>query len=88
MERSPSSEAVSHSAGHSPPFMEPEGSLPCSQQHTSRPYPVPVEVGPHSDNLSFKLRVHFNIIHPSTPRSCKCPLPFRFFEKNRILSRK
>jgi hypothetical protein len=39
----PSSEANSHSASQEipPPFIEPKGSLPCSQQPAIGPYPDP-----------------------------------------------
>ena len=41
--------------------MELEGSLPHSQQPATCPYPEPARPSPHS------LKVHFNIILPSTP---------------------
>jgi hypothetical protein len=31
--------------------MEPEGSLPCSQEPATRPYPVPNESNPHPQTL-------------------------------------
>jgi hypothetical protein len=33
------------------PFMQPEGSLPCSQDPATDPYPMPLESSPHSHNL-------------------------------------
>jgi len=35
----------------SPPSMEAEGSLPCSQQPATGPYSEPDEFGPHSVTL-------------------------------------
>jgi hypothetical protein len=43
MQLSPSLEAASHSAAQEYPdiLWEPEGSLPCSQEPATSPYPVP-----------------------------------------------
>jgi hypothetical protein len=55
--------------------MEPEGSLPCTQQPATGPYPQPDESSPH---IPPYLRMfHSNIIFPSTPRSSKWSLSFR-----------
>jgi hypothetical protein len=34
-----------------PPFIEPEGSLPCSQKHATDLYPKPNETIPHASTL-------------------------------------
>jgi len=44
--------------------MEPESSLPHSQQSTAYPYPESDQLSPNSP--SYFLKVHFNIILPST----------------------
>ena len=44
--------------------MEPGSSLPHSQQSTTYPYPEPDQLSPNSP--SYFLKVHFNIILPST----------------------
>jgi hypothetical protein len=48
MEQSPSWEAKSLSYSRNPPsFMEPQGSLPCSQKPATGPYPEADETNPH-----------------------------------------
>jgi len=49
---------------NSPHFMEPEGSLPHSQVSTTCPYPKPDQSTRYS--TSRFLKIHFNIILPST----------------------
>jgi hypothetical protein len=44
-------------------FMEPEGSLPCSQDSSTGPYHKPDKSNPYHLILS---RIHFNIVDPST----------------------
>jgi hypothetical protein len=50
-------------------FMEPEGALPCLQQPATGPHPELDESSPHL-TVPF-VKIHFNIIHPSTPRISK-----------------
>jgi hypothetical protein len=50
--------------------MEPEGSLPYSQQPATRPYPVPDEYVQCPPTI---LKIHLNIILPSMPTSSKWP---------------
>jgi hypothetical protein len=52
MEKSPSWETNSHSTSQEIPrlLMEPEGSLPCSQQPATGPYPEPHVSSPHLSN--------------------------------------
>jgi hypothetical protein len=45
-------------------FMEPEGSLPCSQEPSTAPYPEPDQSSP-----SYFSKSHFNIILPRTSMS-------------------
>jgi hypothetical protein len=43
--------------------MEPDGSLPCSQDPSTGPYPEPDQSSPYQPILS---KIHFNIVHPTT----------------------
>ena len=57
----------------SPHFMEPEGSLPHSQQPVTCPYPEPDRSSPYPDIPL--LKIHLNIILPSTPESQAVSFP-------------
>jgi hypothetical protein len=70
IEQSPSYEAIK-SRNH-PHSVEPEDSLPCSQE----PVPVLSQFGPLCATSHF-LKIHFNIILPFVPRSCKGPLSLK-----------
>jgi hypothetical protein len=54
--------------------MEREGSLTCSQEPTTGPYPEPNESNPHP--IPDFSKINFNIF-ASTPRSFEWLLPFR-----------
>ena len=56
--------------------MEPQGSLPHSQVHTTCPYPEPTRFTPYP--TSHFLKIHLNIIIPSTPGSLKWFFPSGF----------
>jgi len=54
--------------------MGPEGSLQCSQDPATGPYPEPGESSPQP----YFLKIYCNIILPSTPRSTKWFFPSGF----------
>ena len=62
--------------------MEPEGSLPHSQVPATCSYPEPVRSSPFP--TSPYLKIHLNIIFPSTPVSPKCSLSPRFPHQNPV----
>jgi hypothetical protein len=54
--------------------MELKGSLLCSQQPATGPYPEPDESNKHP---TYFPEIHFNIIIPSMPRSSERSLPIQ-----------
>jgi len=59
--------------------MEPEGSLLCSQEPATDPYPQPDE----SSQLPILFsKIHFHIILPFMPKSSYWPSPFRISNQN------
>ena len=60
--------------------MEPEGSSPHSQAPATCPYPEPAQYSPHL------LKVHPNIILPSTPGSPQRSLPLGFRHQHPVHS--
>ena len=62
--------------------MEHEGSLPHSQVPATCSYPEPVRTSPYP--TSYFLKIHLNIIFPSTPGSPKWHLSFRFPHQNSV----
>jgi hypothetical protein len=61
-------------------FMEPEGSLPCSQD----PQLVPIlsQINPIHAMPSYLSKIHFNIVHPPTSWSSQWSLSFFGFPTN------
>jgi hypothetical protein len=55
--------------------MEPEGSLPCSQEPSTSRYSEPDRSSLYHPILS---KVHFNIVHPPTSWSSNCLFPSGF----------
>jgi len=62
--------------------MEPEGSILCSQEPTTDPYPEPDTCNPH---LLYFSKIHSNIIFPCTPRSSKWSLTIGFSDQHFVL---
>jgi len=62
--------------------MEHKGSLPHSQVPATYPYPEPAQSSPHS-TFHF-LKIHLNIILPSTPGSPQRSPPFRLPHQNPV----
>ena len=67
-----------------PHFMEPEGSSPHSQVPATCPHPESDQSSPCPS--SHVLKIHFNIILPSTPGSPKWSLSLRFPRQNPVFS--
>jgi hypothetical protein len=67
---------VFNSSRNSSHFMEPEGSLPQSQVANTCPYPEPARSS--LCPTSHFLKIHLNIILPSTPGSPKWLISLRF----------
>ena len=63
--------------------MEPEGSLLQSQVPATCPYPEPARSSPYPPTSHF-LKIHLNIIHPSTPGSSKWSLSLKFSHQNPV----
>jgi hypothetical protein len=61
---------------NSPPFIEPEVSLQCSQEFATALHREPAQSSP------YLLKVNINITFPSTSRSAKLFLSFRFHDSN------
>jgi hypothetical protein len=62
--------------------MEPESSLPHSQQPITRPYSEPDQSSPRP--VFHFLKIHFNIILPFKPASSKWSPSFRFPHQNPV----
>jgi hypothetical protein len=63
--------------------MEPEGSLPCSQEPSTGPYPEPDQ-----SNAYHLSKIHFNIAHPPTSLSSPWSISFWLSHQYPIYSKK
>jgi len=61
-------------------FMEPEGSLPCSQQIAS--CPILSQINPFHNFPLCSYKIHSNIVLSSTSRSSEWSLPFGYSDQN------
>jgi hypothetical protein len=59
-------------------FMEPEGSIPCSQEPCNGPYPEPYQSNPVHSIPSDLSKIHFNIVYPPMSRSSQWSLSLWF----------
>jgi hypothetical protein len=83
VEQSPSGEANGRSGSQEipPPFTEPEGLLPCSQQPS---FPVLTQMNPVYTLPPHFPNIHFNIILSSATRYSEWSLPFRISDQNSV----
>jgi hypothetical protein len=58
-------------------FMEPEGSIPCSQKPSTGPCPI----NPAHTIPSYLSKIHFNIVHVPTSWSSQWSLSFWLFHQ-------
>jgi hypothetical protein len=63
---------------NSPPFVEPESSLPCSHEPIAGPYPEPNETSPNARTSSRSILILFPHLRPSLPNGRP---PSNFSEK-------
>jgi hypothetical protein len=57
-------------------LIEPEGSIPCSHEPSTGPYPEPYQSNPHYNIPSCLSKIHVSIVHPPTSWSSQWSLYF------------